>query len=231
MKDYLKEISAKIKLRNRVVIYLPNKLAKTRQLAQDLLKMPEHKQAKCLDIFIDKPTQQVKHKPELRRAIGLCNERNADLIIPNLGVQAQSIHFLAEVTGLAKKKFYSVTRPNGDILIIPMDIQTMAQIAQNVRKDIQAKTKAKLKELKEQGVKLGAPDPIANFKEAWVANRKIADNHALEVLPHIKEIQALGFKTLTEIAKMLNQRNVKTAKGGKFYPTTVKNILDRSKYL
>ncbi len=61
MNDYLKEISAKIKLRNRVVIYLPNKLAKTRQLAQDLLKMPEHKQAQCLDIYIDKPTQQVKH--------------------------------------------------------------------------------------------------------------------------------------------------------------------------
>ncbi len=78
------------------------------------------------------------------------------------------------------------------------------------------------------GIVLLLPN-VASSNEIYI--NQAGDNLDLEVLPHIKEIQALGFKTLTEIAKMLNQRNVKTAKGGRFHPTTVKNILDRSKYL
>ena len=231
MENILRETSNLIKLRRRVVVYLPNKKVKTRQLAADLLNLPKHNQATCLDMFLDKPSKKPKNKPELRRAVALCNDRNADLIIPDLGTLAQSIHFLAEVSGL-KHKLYGITRPNGEIFLMPLDIPTLASISANIRKDVRAKTKARLQELKDQGVQLGAPDPIKNLRMyAYAASRSIADDHARQVLPEIREIQALGHKTLMAIAKMLNARGVKTAKGGQFHATTVKNILDRSKFL
>ncbi len=234
MSDILRETSNLIKLRNRVVIYLPNKKVKTRQLAADLLNLEKHKLANCLDMFIDKPTKKPKDKPELRRAVALCNSKaNTDLIIPDLGTLAQSIYFIAEVSALKSLKFYVATRParSNDILLLPMDILTMASIAENIRKDVRIKTKARLQELKAQGVQLGAPDPMASLAIAHAANREIADDYAKQVMPIIREIQGLGHRTLTDIAKMLNARGVETAKGGKFYPTTVKNILNRSKFL
>lgn len=230
MEDILNDISSRINLRKRVVVYLPNKKVKTRQLAADLLNLDRHKLAKCIDIFIDKPTKKSKQKPELKRAVALCNGRNADLIVPHLGTLAQNIHFIAEVSAL-QNKLYGVTRPNGEILLVPLDIPTMASIARNIRLDIRKKTKARLQELKDQGVQLGSPNPMKALEIAHAANREIADEYAKKVLPEIREIQALGYKTLTAIAKMLNARGIATAKGGQFYPTTVKNILERSKYL
>lgn len=232
MGDFLRDTSDLIKLRGRVVVYLPNKKVKTRQLAADLLNLHKHNQAKCLDMFIDKPTVKPKHKPELRRAVALCNGRNADLIIPDLGTLSQSIHFLAEVSGL-KNKLFSITRPaqSDEVLLMHLDIATLASISANIRQDVRSKTKASLQALKDKGVKLGPPDPMAALAVAHAANREIADDYAKVVMPQIKEIQALGYKTLTAIAQMLNRRGVATAKGGQFYATTVKNILDRSKYL
>jgi len=230
--DFLRDTSDLIKLRGRVVIYLPNKKVKTRQLAADLLNLHKHNQAKCLDMFIDKPTKKPKQKPELRRAVALCNGRNADLIIPDLGTLSQSIHFLAEVSGL-KNNLYAITKParSNEVLLMRLDIATLASIAANIREDVRDKTKKRLQELKAQGVILGSPDPMKALAVAHAANREIADDYAKQLLPEIREIQALGYKTLTAIAKMLNARGVNTAKGGQFYATTVKNILDRSKYL
>ena len=80
-------------------------------------------------------------------------------------------------------------------------------------------------------MQLGSPDPMAALAVAHAANREIADDYAKQLIPIIREIQGLGYKTLTAIAKMLNARGVETAKGGQFHATTVKNILDRSKFL
>ena len=69
MQNYIREISDGITFRKRVVVYLPNKKVKTRQLAQDVMNLDKHRVANCIDWFIDKPTQQQKSKPELKRQI------------------------------------------------------------------------------------------------------------------------------------------------------------------
>ena len=45
----------------------------------------------------------------------------------------------------------------------------------------------------------------------------------------IRAAQKAGATTLREIADALNARGVHTARGGKWFATSVKNILDRSK--
>jgi len=229
---YLQRESDQISFRGSVVIYLPNKKPATRNLLDSILRLKKNNQARCLNTYIEKPNKKTRHKPELRRAVGLCNERAATLIIPEIGQLTKSLQFLAEITALDEREFYAISQNRSKVVMVSkVDISTLAMISVNIREEISFKTKLRLQELKAMGVQLGAPDPFVGLDFAYPANREIADQYAREVIPEIKEIQALGYKTLTAIAHMLNARKVRTAKGGQFHPTTVKNILDRSKYL
>jgi len=64
-----------------------------------------------------------------------------------------------------------------------------------------------------------------------VGNRAKADQFADAILPIIEQIRAAGATTLTDIAKELNARQVKTARGRRWYPMTVRNILQRGRTL
>lgn len=70
------------------------------------------------------------------------------------------------------------------------------------------------------------PRPI---RAVPVGNRAKADRFAAAILPVIKEIKQSGATTLTDIADALNARQIRTARGRRWYPTTVKNILDRQR--
>ena len=63
------------------------------------------------------------------------------------------------------------------------------------------------------------------------ANIASADRFAANVLPVIREIQAAGIVTLQGIAKALNARGVRTARGRKWYPNSVKRVLARKSRL
>ena len=58
-------------------------------------------------------------------------------------------------------------------------------------------------------------------------NRAKADRFARAILPIIDQIRESGATTLIDIADALNARHIRTARGRRWYPTTVKNILDR----
>jgi len=53
-----------------------------------------------------------------------------------------------------------------------------------------------------------------------------ADRHAANVLPIIREAQKAGATSLRDIADVLNARGVQTP--GRWYATSVKNILERA---
>ena len=89
---------------------------------------------------------------------------------------------------------------------------------------IAGRTKAALAAKKAQGKVLGGPKlPEA----AQVAIKAKADKHAANALPLIKDAQRAGATTLRDIAEALNSRGITTARGGRWYATTVKNVLDR----
>ncbi len=54
-----------------------------------------------------------------------------------------------------------------------------------------------------------------------------ADRFAANVLPLIEPLRAEG-RSLREIANALNERGVPTARGGKWVPTQIADILKRS---
>jgi hypothetical protein len=69
--------------------------------------------------------------------------------------------------------------------------------------------------------------PEAQAKGA-AANRKTADAFAANVLPIVRQIQAAGATTFRAIAAALNDRGVRTARGGAWHDSTVRNLLARA---
>jgi DNA invertase Pin-like site-specific DNA recombinase len=75
---------------------------------------------------------------------------------------------------------------------------------------------------------------LAERERKVISERTIAANHAAgadafadSVAPAIREAQAAGAKTLRQIAAALNGRGIGTARGGKWAPQAVANVLRR----
>jgi Recombinase len=58
-------------------------------------------------------------------------------------------------------------------------------------------------------------------------NRAAAEAFAANVLPVVRQIQATGATTSRAIAAALNARGIRTARGGAWYDSTVRNLLAR----
>ncbi len=67
------------------------------------------------------------------------------------------------------------------------------------------------------------------FVAAYAASRSRprpcpASHHAANTLPIIAAIRAAGIIKLTDIANALNAHGIRTARDGRWYPTTVRNL-------
>ena len=71
-------------------------------------------------------------------------------------------------------------------------------------------------------------EQAAAAEKGAAANAVRADQFAKNILPVISSIRAAGAGTLAEVASALNARGIRTARGGQWYPMTVRNIEFRS---
>ena len=110
----------------------------------------------------------------------------------------------------------------------------MAAVAEHEREMISQRTKAALQAAKARGRKLGwsMPSRVTEQRQATLkgnqANRQQANQFASNVLPIVREIEKAGITTLKGLAEALNARGVRTARGGKWHPTTVANLKRRN---
>jgi DNA invertase Pin-like site-specific DNA recombinase len=105
-----------------------------------------------------------------------------------------------------------------------------AALAEKGRALISARTKATLTAKKAAGTgwKLGNPTNLAEAGALGRAvNKHAADAFAANVLPIIRQLQAGGLTTYQALADTLNNRGIRTARGGQWHPGTVMNILKR----
>lgn len=93
---------------------------------------------------------------------------------------------------------------------------------------ISTRTKAALAAAKARGVKLGGPMLSKARKNAVASIKALADQNAANVLPVIREIRRAGVTSLHQIADALNARGITTARGGRWYASSVRNVLARA---
>jgi DNA invertase Pin-like site-specific DNA recombinase len=109
----------------------------------------------------------------------------------------------------------------------PFILHLFAALAEKERAMISARTKAALAAAKARGVKLGGPKLTLARRNALASIKANADRQAANVLPVIREVQRTGAVTLRDLADALNARGIPTARGGKWYAISVRNVLSR----
>jgi len=96
------------------------------------------------------------------------------------------------------------------------------------RKDIATRTKAALDRLKAEGKELGNRTNLDVVRiRGHEKIKSNADKYAKDINDIIQGIKLSGINTLQGIANALNNRGVKTFKDKVWYPTTIKNVLER----
>src|SRR6266566_6672347 len=116
-------------------------------------------------------------------------------------------------------EFVAVDNPHANKLTVHI----LAAVAQHEREMISERTKAALKAAGARGTRLGNPNEAA--KRGTAALKANARRFAANVLPIIREIEKAGAASLNAIAAKLNERNVPTARGGRWTHVQVGAVL------
>src|SRR5262249_2047279 len=151
-----------------------------------------------------------------------CRKHKAKLIIAKLDRLSRNLAFIATLMD-SGVEFVAVDNPHANKLTIHI----LAAVAQHEREAISERTKAALAAAKRRGAKLGGPRLAAARKASLKSRRAAADTFAANVRPIIKEIQNSGVSSLRGVAKALNARGVRTARGSEWTAVQVSNVLER----
>jgi DNA invertase Pin-like site-specific DNA recombinase len=118
-------------------------------------------------------------------------------------------------------EFVAVDMPEANKLTV----HVMAAMAEHEREMISKRTKDALAAAKRRGKVLGNPDIAEVAKRGRATLRAKARRFAANVRPIIEEIIRAGATSYNAIAAKLNERNVKTARGGIWTHVQVSTIL------
>ena len=176
-----------------------------------------------LSEFVEVESGSRNNRPQLAAALAACKKHKAKLVIAKLDRLARNVNFVSGLmeTGI---KFVAADMPFANKLTIHI----LAAVAEHEREAISARTKAALAAAKARGVKLGGPKLRLAQLNGAIANKAEADRFASNTLPLIREAQKIGASSLRAIAKVLNDRGVRTARGGKWAAPQVRDILRRA---
>jgi DNA invertase Pin-like site-specific DNA recombinase len=150
----------------------------------------------------------------------------ATLVVSKLDRLSRDVAFVAGL--MAQRVPFIVAELGRDA--DPFMLHLYAALAEKERRLISERTKAALAAKKANGAALGNP---TNISQAGRLGRKAqqaeADRHANNVLPVIRTILSQGSVGMVSIAEQLNQRGIRTSRGGSWHVSSVANVLARAK--
>jgi DNA invertase Pin-like site-specific DNA recombinase len=169
-------------------------------------------------------------RQQLIEALGHAKVTGSVLVVAKLDRLSRNVAFLATLQD-SGAKFIAADMPEAN----EVTIHIMAAIAQAERKAISQRTREALAAVKARGeVKLGNPNGAAAFRRAGKGNvaalaavRQDADAFAKRLAGTVAKVREAGAVSLPAIAKALNDAHVQTPRGGKWHPSSVKNLLAR----
>ena len=180
--------------------------------------------AEHVEIETGKGADALDRRPQLAAALAQARKRKCPILVAKLDRLSRDVHFISGL--MAHRVPFIVAELGADAA--PFMLHLYAALAEKERALISQRTRAALAAKKAQGVKLGNPRAAETVEKAHDANRAAADQFAANVLPIVRSIQASGISSLAGIAGALNARGVRTARGGTWHASTVRNMLSRT---
>jgi DNA invertase Pin-like site-specific DNA recombinase len=167
----------------------------------------------------------LNRRPKLAEALAKARKAKAPVAVAKLCRLSRDVAFISGL--MAHKVPFIVAELGADA--DPFMLHIYAALAEKERALIADRTRAALAQKKAQGTVLGNRTNLRDSQAKGVAaNQKAADAFAANVLPIVRQIQAAGATTHRAIAQALNDRGVRTARGGDWHDSTVRNLLARA---
>jgi DNA invertase Pin-like site-specific DNA recombinase len=177
------------------------------------------------EVETGKGADALERRPVLRNALTQARKLKAAVVVAKLDRLSRDVAF---ISGLMAHRIPFVVAELGSDAD-PFMLHIYAALAEKERALIAERTRLALARKKAEGALLGNR---TNLPEAAAlgraASRRNADAFAANVLPIVRQIQAAGVTGLANIAQALNDRGIRTARGGAWHNSTVRNLLTRT---
>lgn len=168
-------------------------------------------------------------RPQLLRALHHATVTGATLVVAKLDRLSRDAAFLLTLRN-SGARFIAVDNPDVNDLTVGL----LAVIAQDERERIAERTRNALAAAKARGQTLGNPNGAAALRKANKGNsaalktvKEKADHHAAKLAPVIADLRQSGLTSLASLAHELNERGMLTPRGGRWHPSSVRNLLAR----
>jgi len=174
------------------------------------------------EVETGKGADALDRRPQLAAALAAARRHRGPVLVAKLDRLSRDVHFIAGL--MAQRVAFVVAELGADV--DPFMLHVYAALAENERRMISERTRAALAVRKGQGVLLGNRTNLAVAQAIGSARTvdaalRFAENTA----PVILQVRDSGITSLRGIARILNARGVRTARGGKWAATQVGAVL------
>ena len=181
--------------------------------------------AEFVEIETGKGADALDRRSKLAAALAQARKGKAAVVVAKLCRLSRDVAFISGM--MAHRVPFIVAELGADA--DPFMLHLYAALAEKERNLIANRTRDALAARKAQGVKLGNPTNLAEAGAKGAETQRAgADAFAANVMPIVRQIQAGDATTPRAIAAALNARGVRTARGGDWHDSTVRNLLARS---
>jgi DNA invertase Pin-like site-specific DNA recombinase len=172
-----------------------------------------------------KGADALDRRPQLAAALAAAKSAKCSVVVSKLDRLSRDVAF---VSGLMAQRVQFIVAELGRDAD-PFMLHLYAALAEKERRLISERTKAALAAKRASGIKLGNPRNIAQAGELGRSVQvATADEFVAGVMPIIEGIRNTGATTLESITQALNQRGIRPARGGRWYASSVANLLARA---
>jgi DNA invertase Pin-like site-specific DNA recombinase len=177
------------------------------------------------EVETGKGADALDRRPQLAAALAAARQQKCPVLVAKLDRLSRDVAFIAGL--MAQRVPFIVAELGADA--DPFMLHLYAALAEKERRQISERTRAALAARKERGTKLGNPRNAADAAAVGrLASMREANAFAATIMPAIEAIRNSGITSLRGIAIALNNRGVRTARGGRWQVSNVRNVLTRT---
>ena len=178
-----------------------------------------------VEVETGKGADALDRRPQLAAALAAARTAKCPVVVSKLDRLSRDVAFISGL--MAQRVPFIVAELGRDA--DPFMLHLYAALAEKERRLISERTRAALSAKKLHGAILGNPTNISQAGQLGRHSQKVeADRFAKNVLPVIRSIQSAGPFGMVSIAAQLNQRGIRTQRGGCWHVSSVANVLSRT---
>jgi DNA invertase Pin-like site-specific DNA recombinase len=172
-----------------------------------------------------KGSDALNRRPQLTAALGAARKAKCSIVVSKLDRLSRDVAFVSGL--MAQRVPFMVAELGRDA--DPFMLHLYAALAEKERRLIGERTRAALQAKRAAGAKLGNPTNLRSAGETGRAvQRQAVEQFMRRMLPILDAVRKSGAESLAEIARALNERGVRSASGGRWHRSSVRNLLIRA---